>query len=278
MLGNLLDFAGGLMSQRQQNRQWNKSLAFEREKFGQAKHQFDQQMDASIQRRVKDAQAAGIHPLFALGASAGASPTLSAGSAPAPTGSAVGDAVSRIGERLALAEIRAKEKEAEKSEAEAALANSKAATIAQGAASQGRDGATMGPPSPDTFPGTDIVYGPTSQTPEYVLPQVKTSQSPGVATGDHPMWKNVSKPDGTTMQVLDDALQADELNQAFIAWDLTKDAAARLSRFIVSKPFWRGRNMDRFRQILDRRIKGEKAGAFRSNSGPGWTRGTIQRR
>lgn len=43
----------------------------------QAQHQFDQQMDHKIRRQVADAKRAGIHPLYALGGSIGASPTIS---------------------------------------------------------------------------------------------------------------------------------------------------------------------------------------------------------
>lgn len=57
--------------------------------------QFNQQMDHSIRRRVEDAKRAGIHPLYAIGASAGASPTIMAGQS--SSGSAIGDAVRNIG-------------------------------------------------------------------------------------------------------------------------------------------------------------------------------------
>lgn len=65
----------------------------------QAQYQFDQQMDYSIQRRVADAKKAGIHPLYALGASPGASPTIMAGQH--DSGSAISDAGAAIGSGLA---------------------------------------------------------------------------------------------------------------------------------------------------------------------------------
>ena len=69
MLGDLLDFAGGLIQAGENRRQRAKDRALARE-------QFDAQMDESIQRRIADAEKAGIHPLFAMGASVGAAPTL----------------------------------------------------------------------------------------------------------------------------------------------------------------------------------------------------------
>ena len=59
-----------------------RNIRLTREQMAQAQAQFDAQMDESIQRRVKDAELAGIHPLFAMGASSGASPTISAGGTP----------------------------------------------------------------------------------------------------------------------------------------------------------------------------------------------------
>lgn len=64
-----------------------------------AKDQFNQQMDHSIRRRVEDAKRAGIHPLYALGASVGSSPTIMAGQH--GSGSALGDAVAAVGSNLA---------------------------------------------------------------------------------------------------------------------------------------------------------------------------------
>lgn len=72
LAGALLSFFGGA-AQHLSNKQMT------REGRRQAQAQFDQQMDHSVRRRVEDAERAGVHPLFALGASVGASPTLSAG-------------------------------------------------------------------------------------------------------------------------------------------------------------------------------------------------------
>ncbi len=205
MLGNLLDFAGSLISRSQSSKNASR---LRRQQQGQ----FDAQMDQTIQRRVKDAQAAGIHPLFALGASAGASPTLTGGG---PTGSGVGDAVSRIGARIAAAEIRAKEASANQSDAEADLANSKTATITQRLAASGRDGAqvTTYPSgggvvheSPITEP---IVYGP----PEFYNPPVPVSQSRGLRAGNIPEKVSITTEDGRTIRVVSPDLNLEELSQ-----------------------------------------------------------------
>lgn len=66
----------------------------------QAQYQFDQQMDYSIQRRVADAKKAGIHPLYALGASPGASPTMSM-SGQHDSGSGLGDGIASAGSAIA---------------------------------------------------------------------------------------------------------------------------------------------------------------------------------
>ena len=65
----------------------------------EARRQFNASFYTPIQTRVKDAQAAGIHPLFALGASVGASPTSFIGGQ-ARTGSQAGDALASAGRRL----------------------------------------------------------------------------------------------------------------------------------------------------------------------------------
>ena len=182
---------GGLMSDNRADRQWKQSLDFEKKKFAAAKDQFDQQMDASVQRRVKDAQAAGIHPLFAMGASVGSSPTLTAGSSPAPTGSALGNAVQSLGADLARAEIRTHETQSEKNEAEAALADSKTATIAQGLASTGRDA---------------LNGGPIAKEPLYEVPIVPTRNAQGFQTGVPPIERQGRTADGRRITLFSDSI------------------------------------------------------------------------
>jgi hypothetical protein len=127
MIGSLLDLGVGMFTDAR-NRKMQRRM---HEQTMQAqKEQFDQQMDHSIRRRVLDARRSGIHPLFALGASVGASPTITAGQASNQT--AASRAAGRLATNLAEAEIA-------KTEAEAMLAASKARTEDQLRQSVGRD-------------------------------------------------------------------------------------------------------------------------------------------
>lgn len=67
----------------------------EKKAVKESKRQFEIQANEAIQRRVADARKAGVHPLFALGASANISPTISAGAS-----NSMGDAVSRAGAQI----------------------------------------------------------------------------------------------------------------------------------------------------------------------------------
>lgn len=62
-----------------------------------SQQQFNAQMDQSIQRRVADAKKAGVHPLFALGASAGASPTMSTSQPDSSMQNALGSIARQLG-------------------------------------------------------------------------------------------------------------------------------------------------------------------------------------
>lgn len=115
--GNLL---GGLLGDRSARRQSNKALGYQnewnvraenfaREQFGVAQKQFNDllyRQDQQARLRVADAKAAGLHPLYALGASSSITPTVSAGGfspggAPSPVGTELGGAIGRAGEAIA---------------------------------------------------------------------------------------------------------------------------------------------------------------------------------
>lgn len=107
----------------------------------QAKKQFRQNMDESIQRRVADAKKAGIHPLFALGGSLGASPTFMAGQSPLGGAAASvaraaviggGKKLLGIGKSLEQAQVRAMNASASRDEAAAAATLSETARRAGG--------------------------------------------------------------------------------------------------------------------------------------------------
>ena len=186
---------------------------FNRDVLNTSRQQFNAQMDESIQRRVKDAQAAGIHPLFALGASVGASPTTAVGNtSPGRTYSA-GRGIAGLGAALAEAQIRATNAEAEKSESEAALADSEAATLRQTLASAGRDIQAIQLPDPGTTlltgKGPNEYYGPALP----VNPEVPVSQSVGVRAGNEPGMVRMQLPDGRTVDTYNPELGLDEIGQ-----------------------------------------------------------------
>lgn len=201
---NLLSFAGDLLAGRSRRREAARDRA-------QAQAQFDQQMDHSVYRRVKDAERAGIHPLFALGASVGASPTLRAGGS--PTGSGIGDAISKFGRSMAAkemqkAEIRKANAAASRDEAEAQLANSRTAQLTQGLSSRGRDGVqTYGEGDPAAPAGPGVRLGPA----EFVRPQVDYSQATGVRAGNIPATVRATLPTGTTVDLPNPELALDDM-------------------------------------------------------------------
>lgn len=155
-----LNFMGGLMGKKSQDRQ-------NRLQMQQAQRQFDAQMDQSVQRRVKDAKAAGVHPLFALGASVGASPTISAQgeSRGNPMQSALGAMAT------ALNGLETNKAQAARDHAQAALFDSERKRIEQSLVTEGSDRKALtvfGDPKPgpknlgvsEIFPAQDVARKP----------------------------------------------------------------------------------------------------------------------
>lgn len=198
---SLLEIAGGILGQKESRRNRR-----------QAQHQFDQQMDFTVQRRVKDAMAAGVHPLFALGASSGASPTAHVSG---NSGSALGKALANTGKSFAMrklqqAEIRRAEAGATRDEAEAAFINSERARLEQNMGARGHDGGAINS-DVKTFgvPTEDIAFGPG----EYFNPEVPVSSSTGVRAGVQPKYIEYMRPDGRKMRMLNPELNMDEVSQ-----------------------------------------------------------------
>lgn len=205
---------------------------------GLSKKQFKEQMDESIQRRVADARKAGIHPLFALGAASGASPTTTYGGGDiAAAGEALGHGLrewdrsrseKKLIEReqarqdqLASSQIHATNAQAGRDAAEAALLDSQRARLEQDMISRGHDG-VHGAGSVyaiGKLPGgdpaqPDIFYGPAKP----YNPEVPTSKSIGIQAGTAPGTKDIVMPDGRKINVYSDAVQADEINQIDIIY------------------------------------------------------------
>lgn len=167
----------------------------------QQQRQFDESMDRTIQRRVRDAQLAGIHPLAALGATAGSGPTL--------TGAGVGaegEAISRAGaaagrtikaKAIADAQLREINSRTDLNEATAGYYRSQAAT--RSSVNPGTDGSQL-----DTSPVGEASYVP---------PQISKSKSTGVVAGMTPGTVDVRFPDGRVVRTFSEDLQADELKQ-----------------------------------------------------------------
>lgn len=213
MLGDLLDLGGRLITGAQ-NRKYAKAT------LAESKRQFDVQTNQLIQKRVADAKAAGVHPLFALGASVGASPTTAVGGGN-PTGSVAGDALQGLGAIIS----RQMEAEAKKSEAEAQLAASKAKTL-EAASNTRQDGAVLstnpvtgdpdvlfGPPPPGTK------YGPPGEGPHLVVPpEVPAKSSPGTAAGRHPLFILVEDALGRTFRIFNPDMFDDIMTPAFMSY------------------------------------------------------------
>lgn len=201
----LLDFGGGLISDASARKENSKNRRLARE-------QFNAQMDESVQRRVKDATAAGVHPLFALGASVGASPTTLAGSS--NDVGATGRAVSSIANRLADAQIRAQEASAAKDEAEAQLTDSIHKRVQQDLAAQGRDGVKVG--------SQGVTVGPVAENPAHFIPEVPTRDKTGYETGRAPAQRKLRMPDGREVTIFSESAQADEINQGWLLQQVAK--------------------------------------------------------
>lgn len=180
-----------------------------------AKKQFNEQMDSSISRRVDDAKRAGIHPLFALGSSAGASPTLSSGGGLGDTARSI-EKLGRLPQQqsqaaqskaLAAAAIR-------RDESAAALDDARAAIARQTFDSRGRDGISKAPGVKiygydEAQPGGEVAFGPQ----EFFNPQVATSKRVGVESGTHPGTVDAILPDGRTVNIPSQNLGLDEVAQ-----------------------------------------------------------------
>lgn len=225
------EFMGGLLGHSQQRKAARQNQRNYEYGLKQAQAQFDAQMDQSVQRRVADAKKAGVHPLFALGASVGSSPTLSAGQPPrAPTGSAMGRALEGMARSLGV--IEQNRASARRDEAEAALLASQTKRLEQEMSARGRDS-----PSVRTYPyGTqpaaeDFKLGPA----EYYMPQVPLSQRPGVRAGTEPGTIDVILPDRRKINIPSPDIGLDEIAQIDYAYQRAKHKTADMFMWIHNK-------------------------------------------
>lgn len=158
-----------------------------------AKKQFNEQMDNSVSRRVEDAKQAGVHPLFALGASVGASPTIQAtqnSQTGANLGRIVQDTVNRGEDRdIKSAQIRALNAAASADEALAIQRLSGDSVDRQGLAAQGRD--VLNGDGVEIIPDLQIAANPKQQ---------------GHTAGTHPLMTTMITDDGLKWSVPDEKL------------------------------------------------------------------------
>jgi len=217
MLLDLLGIGSNIIGGAMGMRSASKSRALTREQMKQAKMQFDAQMDTSVTRRVKDAKRAGIHPLFAMGASVGASPTISAGGVPRTdtSGQRAAEGVSR-----SLGNIAVNASIAKRNEAEAALLNSQKARLDNDLVSRGRDTPGLMGPADDRVSAGPVEIGPAT----YYSPEVPFSSEPGVRAGPPPETYDVVQQDGRRIRLLNPDLNMDEIGQVQYLYEKTRMA------------------------------------------------------
>lgn len=225
-----------------------------------AEKQFNAQMDESIQRRVKDAQAAGVHPLFALGASVGASPTMHAGSS--STGGALGEGIAEAGRTamryaqnksvaaLQTAQIGAAQASATRDEAEAQLALSRAKQVEQNMMSRGRDGLQTFPYGANPADARNAIqFGPV----EYVRPEIPMTRPSDTSTraGYGPSFAEYDAGGGHKYRLFAPELQMDEINQLMTAYQWIGHRKTDLVSWLRKKGYYadvsRGKSHDSIR-------------------------------
>lgn len=190
----------------------------------EARRQFDQQMNESVQRRVLDARKAGVHPLFALGASVGASPTFQAGGESDPRQKALTSMAEALG---VISQNRAS---AKRDEAEAALMDSERRRIEQDLNSRGSD-----------LEATDKVIEPIIQRSpalkdalyeQPVLPTTKPGQR-AIETGVRSPYVEYRRADGSKGLAFGPSIPgAEEINTVWIPlqnwWHTSKEARRKI--------------------------------------------------
>lgn len=217
---------------------------------------------------VADARRAGIHPLYAMGAAGGSSPSFSAGGPPRvhPSGSGLGTGIARAGQILGegisarrkaptpleaatLANMEAQTEafrsQGRRNDAEAYAAASEAKRAEQKAASTGRDAETFAynPRAPIPRKALSAATGrPKGTRPEKrpveVFPHADISPR-GTAT--------FTDPDGVlvTLPWYGDESGFDEIGQVLNAWELAKSRARYQSRSVKR---WYERKIRRIRR------------------------------
>lgn len=233
------------------DRKYTKSLSWAAEKRTYGRE------DSTYQRAVADAQAAGLHPLFAMGSGAsysgggnfgGSSSEFNPAIPGYPSGGSARSGVSEAGQAVSRAIIQGGQNaqskaafalqatrvaaEVMRDEAQANYYNSLAAKTAQ----EANSGPRM------TEDGSYVIpLGGRSGVPL----TTKTTTTPRAtriqANVNAPLWTTVEKPGGGSYRVLNEAVQADEINQLLIAAQGTFDFFQKAGEAIGFKPWELGR-------------------------------------
>jgi len=174
-----------------------------------AQQQFDAQMDQTITRRVQDAKNAGVHPLYALGAASGASPTISTGQG---RGNPAGNALTSMANTLNSLETN--KAQAARDHAQAQLFDSERKRIEQDLNGRGQDAEAQvkSGEATDAIGRTIIPMGNDPAQLSITRPAEDTAQkAPGVRAGETPVWVDVRGADGLMTRTLNPELEWDEL-------------------------------------------------------------------
>lgn len=228
ILGGILGGKSDKRARQQNQLQFQESL--EQQNFWNQKNLdfATRQFETSAQTRVKDAKAAGLHPLFAMGGSMGGSPSFSTGGHPGrttETGSALGRGIQRAGQGIAQA-MKPKSPLilAELNERAARTDHIREQTrqlkLDEQRANHTRASEQPWDEGPDPKTGVAILKalprGRLKGRNRDPLPQNRPRRI--TPTTSASAYSTLVRPDGTKIKIFDKEAQADELNQAYIAY------------------------------------------------------------
>lgn len=180
-----------------------------------------EQWRTQLQQRVKDAELAGVHPVFAMGYQGGFSPSLPAGSSAMPDtrapqiGELIAEAIggregARLDQEMRESDSRIKLNERRADYVSEQINASREARLGQNS-NTSQDGSAV------LLPG--VAVPKVSQRPTRVEPNVNA-----------PLFSVLQARDGTKFRVLSETAQADELNQILIAAQGSWEGAKRLAQ------------------------------------------------
>lgn len=234
-----------------------------------AREQFEWQKDWNenfIQKRVADAQLAGIHPLFALGGNAGGvSPTASVGTVQQPSGDggygAAGAAIGGIVDAL----IARTNSETKSNEADAMLKDANRAAIENMFGSTQRDKTpAVAAVSPSTDPNDPM------GTAEYFRPQHPKSGSRGTVAGQSPVMVEGMTPDGRKVELYNPDLGLDEIGQIKYAYERAIHKGADALMWLRNHGFFFKNPSDAYKNIPITEIRWKRKKRSRPYRRPAW--------